>query len=369
MKKINNTTCIIALLTILSCAATLLLASRFNLLPFEMWPQQTIPRTPVSLTAVPIGTINKPMQITRTGLLANAASVPINATFSGHLSEIYVTEGQVIKAGQPLLKIQPAANSATAQTIAEPSQQLQADYDNAVEEYNRYQKLYEIGAIPRRQMEDITAKLQATKERLTNLGKQSASVNIHEPTIITAPIDGIVTGLSTAHNKEVQAGQRLLSLGSGQEVAAIVQLDQQDLNLVQLGTTVTIEVSQQIIIGQVSRIYPQVEANQNPIFLAHIKLANNPGGLLKPGMSATVHIDTGDAAIVPAVPTSAILQDNQGQTFVYLAVNGKAVLQPISTGKTIGDLTEITSDIPPDSLVITSNLNSLRDGDTITVIQ
>lgn len=368
MKNLTKNSRIILALTVLFCAAALLLAASSNLPLPGLWPRQTSLQTPVSLTVVPLGTINKPIQITRTGSLESAASVPINAAFSGRLSEIYVTEGQAIKAGQPLLKLQPSANVTATQQAAVPSQQLQANYDNALKEYNRYQKLYEIGAIPRRQMESITAKLQEAQERLADSGTQSSSGSISGPTTITAPIDGIVTGLATAPDKEVRAGQLLLSLGSGQEIGAVVHLDQNDLYLVQLGTPVTIEVSQQTIIGQVSRIYPQVEANQNPIFIAHIKLAN-PDRLLKAGMSATIHINTGQAAIVPAVPTASILQDGQGQTYIYLAVNDKAVLQQISVGKTIGDFTEITSNLPEESLIITSSLNALRDGDTITVIQ
>ncbi|WP_188398894.1 efflux RND transporter periplasmic adaptor subunit [Sporomusa sp. GT1] len=367
MKMLTKNSRLLLALTVLVCAAALLLAVSSKQLPTELWPRQISPQAPVNLTAIPLGTINKPIQVTRTGSLESAASVPIHAAFSGHPSEIYVTEGQTIKAGQPLLKLQPSP-SAVTQQAAVPSQQLQTNYDNALKEYDRYQKLYEIGAIPRRQMESITAKLQEAKERLAATGTQSAG-SITGPTTITAPIDGIVTGLAAAPAKEVQAGQLLLSLGSGQEVGAVVQLEQKDLYLVQLGTPVIVEAAQQTIVGQVASIYPQVEAKQNPVFLAHIKLASKPAESLKAGMPATIHINTGETAVVPAVPTASILQDSQGQTYVYLAVNGKAVLQQISVGKTMDDFTEITSSLPAESLVIISSLDSLRDGDTITVIQ
>lgn len=368
MKKLTRNSRLLLALTALVCTAALLLAVSSKQLPTGLWPRQISPQAPVNLTAIPLGTINKPIQVTRTGSLESAASVPIHAAFSGHPSEVYVTEGQAIKAGQPLLKLQPSP-SAVTQQAAVPSQQLQTNYDNALKEYDRYQKLYEIGAIPRRQMESITAKLQEAKERLAAAGTQSAGGSITGPATITAPIDGIVTGLAAAPAKEVQAGQLLLSLGSGQEVGAVVQLEQKDLYLVQLGTPVIIEAAQQTIVGQVASIYPQVAAKQNPVFLAHIKLASKPAESLKAGMPATIHINTGETAVVPAVPTASILQDSQGQTYIYLAVNGKAVLQQISVGKTMDDFTEITSGLPAESLIITSSLDSLRDGDTITVIQ
>lgn len=370
MKKITQQYPIILALTALVFTVALLLAASYNLLPFALWTQHMIPRTPVNLTAVPLGTINKSIQILRTGSIESSTSVPINSEFSGHLSEIYVTEGQAVKAGQPLLKLQTSSEPTATQPIG-ASQQTPTNYDNALKEFNRYQKLFEMGAIPRRQLDIATTNLQEAKESLTNAQNtmQSSNAITNGSSTINAPIAGIVTGLSTAPEKTVQAGQQLLSLGSGQEVEVVVHLDQNDLYLSHLGTPATIETSQQTIVGQVSRIYPQVEANEIPFFLAHIKLTHNPAGLLKSGMSVNIRIDTGKSAIVLAVPTTSVFQDDQGRNFIYIAANGKAIIQQVSIGETIGNFTEITSNLPPQSMVITSNINDIKDGDDITVIQ
>jgi membrane fusion protein (multidrug efflux system) len=367
LKKFIQQYRIIIALTVLLFTAAVLLAASYNRLPFAIWTRHIIPQTPVALTAVPLGTINKPIQISRKGSIENSTSVPINAEFSGLLSEVYVTEGQVVKSGQPLYKLQGSSESTVNQPIG-ASQQTQVNYDNALKEFNRCQKLFEIGAIPRRQLDIATARLQEAKESLTNTQNTIESPSNGSATI-KAPIGGTVTGLSASSGKAVQAGQQLLSLGSGQEVEAVIHLDQNDLYLVHLGTLATIEVSQQTIAGYVSRIYPQVEANEISSFLAHVKLTNNPDGLLKSGMSITIRIDTGKSSAVPAVPTASILQDNQGRNFIYLAVNGKAAIQQITIGETIGDFTEITSDLPQQSMVITSSMESLKDGDAITVMQ
>lgn len=231
--------------------------------------------------------------------------------------------------------------------------------------------MFEVGAIPRRQLDIATAQLQAAKESLANTQSTIPSANaiLNGSTTINAPISGVVTGLSTSAGKTVQAGQQLLSLGSGQEVEAVVHLDQNDLYLVHLGTAATIEVSQQTIAGQVSKIDPKIEGDQIPGFLAHIKLTHNSAGLLKAGMPATVRIDTGQSSIVPAVPTTSVFQDKQGRNCIYLAANGKAVIQQISIGEVSGDLTEVISDLPQQSMVITSNMKDIEDGTAITVMQ
>lgn len=363
MKKISPQHRMLVAITALILILALLLAANHKL-PVAVWTQNILPRAMVNLTAVPVGTINKPISITRTGSIENSTTVPIHAGFSGQLSEIYVTEGQAVKAGQPLLKLQISSNQATGIS------QAKVNYDNALKEFNRLQKLYEIGAIPRRQFELATTQLQEAKERLASSQNtiQSSSTTVNGSATINAPIGGIVTGLSTAPGKSVLAEQQLLALGSGQEVEVIVQLDQENLYLVPLGSAATIETKQQTIVGQVSRIYPKIEANQITAFLAHITLSNNPSGLLKSGMSVPVRIDTGKTAIMPAVPKLSIFQDNRGRNFIYLATRGKAVLQKISIGETIGDFTEITSSLPQQSMVITSNINDIKDGDTVTVM-
>lgn len=357
---------IIVVLSALACLVAILLAAGYKRFPFTL--TRDVSHRPVYLAVEPLGTVNKPLCITRTGSTENSASVPVNAGFSGLLSEIYVKNGQVVKAGQPLMVIQVSSEPAASQA-AESTPQTQADYDNALKEYNRYQKLFEIGAISRRQLDIAAARLQEAKERPAKTRSSSSGAPVNGPVTISAPTDGIVTGLTTAPGKAVQAGQQLLSLGSGQEVEVVVGLSQNDLYLVHLGTPAAIEAAQQTITGQVSRIYPQVEASQTPSFLAHIKLIDNPAGFLKPGMSVNVRIDTGRLAVVPAVPTVSIFQDGLGRNFVYLAINGKALIHQINIGETIGDFTEITSDLPEQSLVVTSNLESLKDGDDITVIQ
>ncbi|BBB91858.1 MAG TPA: efflux RND transporter periplasmic adaptor subunit [Methylomusa anaerophila] len=366
MERITKKYRLIIALTAVICLVALLLAANYNLFPFVPRTRHTVSQAPVTLTAVPVGTVNKSIYIVRTGSTESSESVPVNAAFSGLLSELYVTAGQAVKAGQPLFTLQGSSEAAGNQT-AGVSPQAQANYDNALKEYNRYQKLFEIGGIPRRQMEMAAARLQEAKESLNST--QSSSVPINGSATINAPIDGIVTAIAAALGQGVQAGQQLISLGSGQEVEVVVHLDQNDLYLVHLGTPATIDISQQSIAGQVCRIYPQVEANQIPSFLAHTKLTNNPAGLLKSGMSVNVRIDTGRTAVVPAVPAASVLRDDHGQNFIYLAANGKAAIQPISIGETIGDFTEITSDLPEQSLVITTNINDIKDGDAITVMQ
>lgn len=329
---------------------------------------------PVQLTAAPIDRVNKVIRLPRGGSIQSAAAVPVNADFSGQVTALYVKEGQAVKAGQPLYQLKAAPDAIPNQPAMERSQELQDNYDNALRDYQRYQKLHEIGGIPRRQLETAAARVQEAKDALANAPVASTISSLPENGLstVTAPVDGVVTQLSVTAGAAVQAGQQLCTLGSGQAFEAVVQLSQNDLYLVHLGTPALVQTAlHQTVSGQISRIYPQVEAEQDPYFLAHVKLGPYPPALFQAGMAVTVYIDTAATSpvAIPAVPTTSIFQDSQGQSCIYLAVDGKAVVQPVSLGETMGELTEITSALPEQSLLVTNNPRDTQPGASVNLAQ
>ena len=340
----------------------------------QVVPQQE----PVTVTTAPVSLINKEVEIVLPGSVQSRQAVIISAEISGNLSEVNVTEGQLVQAGQFLAHIEGSAASASETVTPMPSsqsedtrQQAQANYDQLVKEYDRYQKLYQVGGIARRQFEDVAARLQAAREALSTTqdtaspsgsARQSSSANL------TAPTSGKVTGLSTAIGKTVQAGQQLMVLDTGGDVRVVAHLEQKDLYLVSAGTLVEILVNgsaNQSLSGQVEAIYPEAGTDK-PLFLAHIRV-DNTNGIFKAEQPVEVHLKTSQSVPVRAVPLSAIFQE-QDLNYLYLAVDGKAVRQQVNVGATIGDFIEITSALPEQAfVVINSGINSLKDGDELVL--
>ena len=224
---------------------------------------------------------NPPVGMVRAGTIATAKLLPVYSGFAGRVSEVYVKEGQFIKAGQPLFKLE-AVFAPVVEAAPEPS-------IAPTKEYSHYQKLFEQGIISRRELDNIAARSYAAPRKASSANAAAPPA----PAITAAPIDGTVTGLTADPGIEVQADQKLLSLGSGQTLEAIVPLEQSDLYRVQLGAPATVEASGQMISGEVSSIFPEVKGNSIVAFLAHVSLTHPPAGLLQAGMSVTVRIDTG----------------------------------------------------------------------------
>ena len=350
----------------------LLVAFSYNLLP--SWAKGFPPTARV--TALPVGTMNKAVQLLSTASVESPKSAPIQTEFSGYISEVYVTEGQTVKTDQPLAKLllssTPYRNiSSSASKSGGISPEGQTNYDTALRDYNRLQKLYEQGAIAKRQVDVAALRLQAATDSMGNSSAPAttSSSNTAESNAITisAPNPGKITNLAIMPGKGVEAGQQIMFLDVG-EVQLVLHLEQKDLYLVHAGTPTSTEIANQTILGQVAGIFPEIGTNNTPSFRAHISIPNNIGGLLKVGMSVPIRINTGKIAAVAAVPKTAVFTDKDGLQYVYLVDNSKARRLQVSTGETLNEFTEITSQIPEQGLVI-SNSSNIKDGTTITLVQ
>ncbi|MCE5284447.1 MAG: efflux RND transporter periplasmic adaptor subunit [Pelosinus sp.] len=350
--------------------------------------QTLFPESSVTVTAMPVSTLSKPVQLVLSGAVEGANSAVITAEISGQITEVNVKEGQTVTPGQSLIKIQgTSTNTVQAQPVpqiipVQPNPEIiaeaEANYNALAKQFDRYQKLLDQGAIARRQVDDLALRLDAAKEALENAKSTAdmppaAASTPSEAAVqnslanLTSAVPGVVRSLTAAPGAAVQTGQPLLVVDSGSDVQVSVQLAQKDLYAVHSGTPVEIflnESPEQIIAGQIQGIFPQA-GPAGTFFRTQIRI-DNSAILLKSGMTVKVRINTPNSAPVQAVPVTAIRQD-QSEDYIYIAVNGKAVRQPVTIGDKIGEFAEITSSLPEGASVIITNLNTLKDGTEITL--
>jgi membrane fusion protein (multidrug efflux system) len=317
---------------------------------------------PTKVSVAVVSLMDKETPLALAGAVEDSKATLVTAQLPGRISEVYVSEGQVVKPGQPLAKIDAAARPVPADGPA-PAGGVQAAYDSALKDYERYKKLYEAGAVARRQFEAAAARLQLAREAQSGPGAASSGgVQPSGPVELAAPRGGTVTGLAAAVGKTVQTGQQLMVLQNPGEVRVVSHLARKDLYLVRPGTLARVTVADmpgKVFTGWVDDIYPEVG---QPTFRVHIQVDH--GGLLKPGMAADVRLSTGQGAIVHGVPSTAIVRE-QGLSYLYLVVDGRAVRQQVTTGATSGDYTEITSDLAIGTFVVNGGAAGLKDGDLI----
>ena len=248
------------------------------------YPFPTEPTIPPVTTAPPVDTDNNQSEIIRTGVIENATLLPVNSGFAGKIVEIYVKNGQLVQIGQALFKVEYSASAATNASVPTGTKKVDSE---------RLKKLYEQGIISRREWENATG-AQAPSPKREDASPSSAT----SPGRITlatanAPVAGIVTGLAVAAENTVQADQRILSIGGGNKLEAIVSLAQDELYKVPLGAPAVIEIAGHSFPSAVISILPELKENQVVSFQARIPIDGAEANeALQAGMSATIHIRT-----------------------------------------------------------------------------
>ncbi|GMV09895.1 MAG: hemolysin D [Gemmatimonadota bacterium] len=169
-----------------------------------------------------------------------------------------------------------------------------------------------------------------------------------------APASGVVTERTVVQGQSITPGEKLFTIADLSRVWVEADLRGADAASVRAGTTAEIEITglaARSFAGRVDYVYPTLETDARTT-RARIAVANT-GGLLKPGMYATVRLSTPSRTTL-TVPTSSVVRTGE-RAFVFVELaGGKLKSQDVELGRTAGDYTEVLAGIEPGQRVVTS---------------
>ncbi len=321
------------------------------------------------------------------GNIEPAVQVEVKSRTSGEIVEILVKEGDQVKAGQLLVRLDPtdaerglseakvALEKSKADLAAAQASLAVADLErkNSQADQALAQKTADLGLGPKDNVRTAektskvasanvtlkSAQLAASQTQLktAELAVQDAETRVKE-TKIYAPIDGTVleipvekgTLVSSALTN-VSGGTSVMTIADLSDLRIVGAIDEAQIGRVAPGQLVEIRVDaypERVFEGKVERVSPLgKEVSSVVTFDVEIVVADKNASLLRSGMSADVEIITSEQAEVLLVPLIAV-QTKGKSRFVRLSSGQE---RPIKTGGTDGT-----------SLVV---LEGLSDGDTI----
>jgi RND family efflux transporter MFP subunit len=197
-------------------------------------------------------------------------------------------------------------------------------------------------------------------------------------TIITAPIDGLVTRINSKKGEYVQGGA--VPLPSA-EIAMLVitdtdhtwvecNIDEADIYDVRVGQKAAIDLGEgRQMTGRVAQISPSIRLVQGDVRTFAVKLTvEGDASSLRSGASVYVDIITKSTHDVVSVPSFSVSEDKEGKFFVYVLEEGKAKKREVTKGVEGIERTEITKGLKEGEQIITSlEAKGLRDGKKVKV--
>lgn len=314
--------------------------------------------------------------VSASGKIFPEKEVKISSDVSGEVVELYVEEGDSVKAGQVLARIDPeayasAVESASAGVNASRSElarsrtaidnaqaqveQTQAQVDNARRIHERNKKLRSDGVISAQDLEtsetnlaQLEANLRSAEASLRSAqqGAKSAEFNVASSqaslkeintslrrTTIVSPTNGIVSKLNVEKGERVvgtiqMAGTEMMRIANFNSMEVQVEVSENDILRVSVGDTADIEVDAyldkkfkgivtemgssaantsgtlaevQLTSDQVTNFIVKIRIF--PTSYAHLATNSMP---FRPGMSASVDINTHTERNVPSIPIQAV---------------------------------------------------------------
>ena len=288
-----------------------------------------------------------------TGTFEPNKETKISADIQGKINAVLVDVGSYVSKGQTLIQLDNSLLKLQLQTVEVQIEGLEDDV-------NRYTILTEADAVQGVQLEKARLGLKSAKVQRATLLEQISK------TSIKAPFNGIVTAKLNEEGGFAAPGVPLLQITDISTLRFTVNVPENDLVKFQNNQTYKInaDVYPDISLsGKVSMIGSK--ANMGNSFPIQFQVANTKNLSIKSGMFGKVNLSESEQEQGILIPTSAIMEEN-GIAKVYVIKNGKAVLKTITTSKTIGNKTLVSSGLKEDDIIVTNGFINLFDNANIT---
>ncbi|MEM7064539.1 MAG: efflux RND transporter periplasmic adaptor subunit [Cyanobacteria bacterium P01_B01_bin.77] len=355
------------------------------------------------------------------GTLDAQAGVVLQPEANGRITRIYVSSGDQVAAGDPIMELsadrsqaelsaalasisaaQSARDNSRAQLQSLVAQRIRIEADVKLQntEFARTKRLVEAGAQSQQELDEVErdrdaaiASLAAAKQEIdaaqASLAQAEAFLEQSQATAdatredlldktVTAPIAGVVGDIPVELGDYVQPGGTLTTITENETLELEIDIPAEQLNKISLGMPVelfTFGSDTPVANGSLSFISPQTDVATQTV-LAKARFTNATG-VLQDNQRVDVRVIL-DERLGLLVPATAITRLG-GQSFVYVAADAPspedgeplaegqvAQLRPVTLGAMQGNNFQVLDGLSKGDEVVITGLLNLQDGASIT---
>lgn len=304
--------------------------------------------------------------------------VSLQPRVSGILIEAPFHEGDIVRKGDVLFRIEDTRYKAAVQAAEAKIEQLNVKIDYAKRNYERQRNLLKTSAVSKDQVDSALSLLKeyeaqkAEAEANLILAKEDLSY-----TVIPAPITGRIGRVTySVGNYITPASQSLATIAQINPIYVRFPMSERDLlslfgNTDQLKKDATVHLitaaSQKYeSSGAIALANNEVQSNTDTLTVW--AQFDNSEQTLQPGGIATVLINKKDTVQTPAVTVSAVLHDSDS-AFVYVVdENNTALRRDVVTGSVNDKKQSIYQGLSIGETVIIDGTHKVRSGETVTPV-
>jgi membrane fusion protein (multidrug efflux system) len=313
---------------------------------------EKVAAVPVEVARVGKGPISASYAGTATLEAPGEAQVVAKST--GVVLQILVEEGDQVKAGQVLARIDPDRPRLEMERARATMRKLENNY-------RRSRELLASKLVSAEASEQIRYDLESAKA-----GFQLAQLELSYTNIV-APISGVIAQRMIKPGNLMALNAPAFRIVDVSQLEAVLNVPERELATLRAGMPLRMAVDAipgKMFTGRVDRISPVVDSGSGTF---RVVCAFEGGGMLRPGMFGRIEIVYDERKDALTMPRVALL-DDEGEPAVFVVRDNKAVRTPVSLGYINGELAEVRGGLKEGDNVVTAGKVAIRDGSVVEVI-
>jgi multidrug efflux system membrane fusion protein len=332
--------------------------------------------TPVPVGVSPAARSDVPIYLNGLGNVQAFNSVAVRAQVDGQIVEVAVREGQEVKAGEVLVRIDPRSYQAALDQALAKKAQDQAQLANARRDLQRYTLLLQQNSIARQQVDTTQAQV-AQLEAIVKGDAAAidlANVNLGYATI-KSPLDGRAGIRRVDVGNVVHASEAtgIITITQTRPISILFTLPEETLqDIVKAMAAGPLPVAalsrdgeRQFDLGALALIDNAIDQTTGTIRLK--ATLPNKAGLLWPGqfVTARLHVKTLHGALT--IPSAAIQNGPEGSFAYRVKSDGAVDVRKLRLGPATADIAVVEAGLDEGDLVVTSGQYRLQSGAKVAI--
>jgi len=326
-------------------------------------PAAAFPPTDVKTVALEPKPI--PLSSEFVATIRSLRSTTVQPQVEGIVRQVFVTAGDRVGMGQPIIQIDPDRQQATVTTTESQRAAREADLAFAKQQLARMQKLHDAGAVSRAELEQAESTHKNAEAQLTAVQSQIRETQVQlQYYRVTAPAAGVIGEIPVRQGDRVTPSTPITTIDQAEGLEAYLNVPLEAAMNLKTGLTVELLDGAGAVIASnpITFIAPRADDTTQSVLVKATLRTMPPGLRVMQYVRARIVWSNDPALAVPVVAVSRLA----GQHFVFVAEKAPqgfvARQKPVTLGDVVGEDYIVRGGLAAGDRVIVSNVQKIGDG-------
>jgi len=291
----------------------------------------------------------------------------VAAEVNGRIEVVSFEEGQRIKAGHVLVRLNADLLEKNLKGMKASYEQALSELEKARSDFQRIENLYQRQVVPEQVYDENRFKVKGLEKKAESLNAEVERLEVElQKKVIKAPFNGVVIKKHVDRGEWLSPGSSVATMARDEIVDIVVEVPEEITRFIRSGVEVRVKAGGRETRGKIFALIPRGDIATRTF---PVKVRMNNSLSLVEGMEARVVLPANDRRRSLMVPRDAVL-NLSGQNVVFAIVDSKANLIPVKVIGYQGNWVGVEAERLAEKMNVAIKGNErLRDGQAVTIMK